>query len=414
MDPWFGWCGFSREATDGLAVDLVDITDSHSDDPRAVLPLGRNACGQGLTLSALAMLGIGVVAVNSALASVSQPGVWYARVDVRHGVFAALAVVVLLTAWRIPYRWLSRGRILPWAATIFLGVAIVLGVLVFVPGVGHEVGGKYRWVRIGPRAYSLGLQPSEFIKIFLILFLAAFLTRETINPRRGWVVLFCLALVGLCTGLVITQDFGTGLLIGSTALVTMFIAGVPWYYLVPLIPAAGGAGYLFVMSNPQKLARVMAMIDPWNSENPSSYQAQQSILSIFSGGWTGRGLGEGLRKLGFLPEDSTDFIFASFCEEWGFRGAVLVVGLLLLWLWYTRRATRHTTEPFGRALVASLGAMLALQAILHIGVNIVILPPTGVAMPFVSAGGTSLVLMAGATALMVSVTSRAWHDEGLE
>ena len=129
-------------------------------------------------------------------------------------------------------------------------------------------------------------------------------------------------------------------------------------------------------------------------------------MSILSGGWFGRGLGRGMNKLGFLPEDSTDFIFATFCEEWGFAGALLLMGLVLMWMWHARRAAVRAQDRFGQALAGSLGFLIAIKIVRHIAVDLVVAPPTGLSLPLVSAGGTARVIMAAAAALLISVTAR--------
>jgi len=384
----------------------MEETKARMPEKLQLVPLGQNTIGQGIILTGLALLGLGVVVVHTAVASVGTPGAWYARVDFRHTIFAAVAGLILLMMWRFNYKIFSKGHRIPWIALGILVVSICLGVLVFIPGIGHSVGGKFRWLRIGPRQYSIGLQPSEFIKFALVIFLAAFLSRPKCNVRSIWVFLVCCLAIGTSVLLVVTQDFGTAVLIALTSLIMLFIVGVPFYYLLPTIVLGGFVGHYFIISTPYRLNRILAMLDPWSKTNPSAFHAQQSILSILNGGWRGVGLGRGVRKLGFLPEDSTDFIFATFCEELGFRGALLLLGLLLLWVFLCRKAVVRTSDPFGKILAASLGILITLQALLHIGVNIVVLPPTGISMPFISAGGTSLILMAAATGIIVSVTSR--------
>lgn len=373
-----------------------------------MLPLNDNPAGRGVMLTAAGLLALGTVAVHSAVMNIGPSAAhWYSRVDMRHTAFAALALGVLLMLWRIDYRRLSAGRRVPWPALGLLMVAALLGGLVFVPGVGHAVGGKFRWIRIGPREYSIGLQPSELIKFALIVFLACWLTRRGAKVRNVWTFLLAGGITAACMALVITQDFGMAVLIGLSGGVLMFLAGVPWYYLAGAAAAAGGAFYLIILKTPFRVQRILAMLNPWDTTNDATYQIRQSLTAIYSGGWTGCGLGRGVRKLGFLPEDSTDFLFASFCEEWGFRGAVLLAALLLIWLWHCRRIAARAGNETGRVLAAGLGIMIALQAVMHIAVNLNVLPPTGIALPFLSAGGTSLVITAAATALIVSVSSRS-------
>lgn len=375
------------------------------DEPRLVL--GGTPAGQGLILTTLALIGLGAVVVYSSLASVEPGGAWYARVSVRHGLFAAAAAAVVLFAWRVPWRWLAAGRRVPVPALVILLASLVLGAMVFVPGIGYQAGGKFRWIRLGPRQYSIGLQPSELIKFAVTIFLALWLTRPGRSPRKfGAIAVAVLAILGP-VALIVTQDFGTAVLICLAGAVTMFLAGVPWYVLAGAIPPAAAAGWYFIVMAPYRMHRIAALLDPWNSTSPAAYHAQQSLLSILAGRWHGVGLGMGVRKMGYLPEDSTDFVFASFCEEWGFRGTVLLLCLLAAWLWNCRRVVRQVRDPRGRVLAAGLGSLVVLQAVLHIGVNLVVLPPTGMAMPFLSAGGTGLVLMAAATAMIVSIAA---HD----
>jgi len=372
--------------------------------------LQDNPCGKGLILTTLALLTLGVVMVHSAVASVAEPGPWYARVDIRHTAFAIVAAGVLAVLWRFDYRRLADGEKFPRVAGLFLGLGLICGVLVFVPGVGFAKGGYYRWIRIGPAQYSIGFQPSELIKLALVVFLAAWLSRESVNPRSfKKAFLPAMGLIGLCAALVVTQDFGTAMIIGVSAAVTLILAGVPWYYLASFIPVVAGGFYAFVVQSPHRWARITAMLDPWSLDNPSAYQARQSLLAILTGGWTGKGVGRGTLKLGFLPEDSTDFIFSVFCEEWGFVGAMMLMGLVLVWIFLARRAARQASDRFAAVLAGSLGFLIAFQAVMHIAVDVVVLPPTGMSMPFISAGGTSLLLMSAATAMIVSVT--AHRDE---
>ena len=382
----------------------------------AHLSLEDNSTGRGLGLVTLSLLALGVVVVHSAAASLGQPGPWYARVDIRHMVFAATAAGVVLLAWRVDYRLLARGEKFPVVAAVVLGVGIVCCLLVFVPGLGRAVGGKHRWIRIGPGGFGIGFQPSELLKIALVVFLSAWLSREIVNVRSfRRTFLPAVAIIGVCAGLVVKQDFGTAVILAGSACVTLLLAGVPWYYLATLTAPAAAAGYWFVVRDPHRWGRIGAMVSPWSSANPSAYQSGQSLLAIATGGWSGKGLGYGTRKLGFLPEDTTDFVFSILCEEMGLVGAIALIGLIVVWIWHARRAVRTAGDGFGRLLTGSLAFLIAVQAAMHIAVGQVLLPPTGVSLPFISAGGTALLCMAGATAMMISVTAhRPERVESLE
>ncbi len=369
--------------------------------------LRSRATSRGLLLTTFGLLALGIVMVNSTIASVTEPPRWYARMDVRHAMFAGLALLVLVVGCRFNYRWLGPGRKFPVLATVVLGVAVICGVLVFVPGVGRAVGGYHRWLRFGPPKFQIGFQPSELIKVCLVVFLAAYLSRKTLNVRSFTRAFLPAVLVTVaCLAMIITEDFGTGVLIALSAGVTMLLAGVPWYYLMTLAAPAATGCYFFIVRSGFRLSRIEAMFDPWSRTNPSAYQPRQSLIAIISGGWFGKGPGRGILKFGFLPEDSTDFIFAAFCEEWGFMGAMLLMALVAVWIWFARRSAVHAEDKFGRILAGSLGFVIALQAVMHIAVNLGKMPPTGIALPFVSAGGTSLVILAGAAALIISVALR--------
>ncbi len=375
-------------------------------------PLSKNYLAQALMLTTLSMIALGVVLVTSAAAGLGSSGQWYERVEVRHAIFAAIAVMVLMTLWRVDYHLLTRRGRLPLVATLMLVASLVCGALVFVPGIGRSVGGNRRWITLFSGSFTLGFQPSELIKFTLLIFLAAWLGQRS-DKIRSFTRTFipAMAVIALALGLIVTEDFGTAAIIGLSAAVVLFLAGVPWYYLATLAPPAGVGFYFFVYEVPHRWERITAMLNPWVQSNPGSYQPRQSLIAILSGGFYGRGLGQGLQKYGFLPEDTTDFIFAMMCEEWGFMGAVLLMGLFLLWMYLVCRAASEASDRFGRVMAASLGFVIALQAVLHIAVDQVVLPPTGVSLPFISAGGTALVTCAAATAMIVSVTAHKTNPE---
>ncbi len=369
------------------------------------LPLARNASGRALVLTTLALLALGVVMVHSAVASVTMEGNYLSRVDVKHSIFAVLAAGLVILGWRMPYRWfLARRRVLLSASAILLAISLLLAVAVLFWG--HAVGGKRRWLRIYLGFYTLSIQPSELVKLWLTVFLVAWLGSGT-TDRRSFTRTFlpAAALLGGSCLLVAMQDFGTAAIIAMVAGVTMLLAGIPWYYMITLLAPAAGGFYALVVCDESRWGRILAVTDPWTSTSPSAYQPRQSLVAILTGGWFGKGIGNGVQKLGYLPEDSTDFIFSVFCEEWGFAGAVLLMGLVMLWIYLARKAAVRAPNRAGALLAGALGFMIALQAVLHIAVDIVAMPPTGMSLPFISAGGTALMTYAFAAALIVSVSS---------
>ncbi|MCP4375243.1 MAG: FtsW/RodA/SpoVE family cell cycle protein [bacterium] len=373
------------------------------------LPLAANVSGSGLIVVTLAMLAIGVVAVHSALAGVlPSTSQWHARSDMRHMLFAITAALIMCFGWHFRYRWLGgKSSNWPVTATVVLLVAIILAALVYVPGLGYERHGKLRWLKLGPAPFGV-FQPSELLKIALLIFLAAWFSRERTQAcdfRRGFLPV--VVVTAICLGLVVTQDLGTAVIMAVAVWLTMFIAGVRWYALTGLI-LAGAAGFCyFVSTSAGRMQRISAMINPWCLSNPSAYQPRQSLLAILTGGWFGKGLGRGIVKQQYLPERSTDFIFASFSEEWGFVGAVLLMGLVIMWIWFARKSAANASDRFGSILAGALGAMIAIQMVLHIAVDTVAIPPTGMSFPFISVGGTALLVTAAAASLIVSVSASA-------
>lgn len=385
------------------------------------LPLRENATGQALLLTSLAMMVLGVVMVHSAMAVLHPRGAWYSRTEIRHTIFAGAALLVLLGLWPINYRvlaWRLPGKgffsQFPVIPTLALLAAMAFGALVFSSAAGREVGGRARWVQVGASELGAGFQPSELIKYSLLIFLAAWLSHERTNVRSFFrTFLPALLLVGVSMGLVVSQNLSTAVVIGIGAGASLLLAGVPWYYLMGVAAVGGAGAYGFLVTSEMRMQRIQAFLNPWVIGDATTHQPRQSLLAILTGGVYGKGLGHGIIKLGFLPEGETDFIFSVFCEEAGLIGAAMLVGLLLLWIFLARRAAVRSGDSFGRLLAGSIGFVIGLQAVLHIAVDTVAAPPTGVSLPFISAGGTALIATAAATALIISVTSRRGVEEGL-
>jgi len=379
------------------------------DDKFVTLPLSENSSGSGLIVVTLAMLAVGVVAVYSALAGVlPNTSSWHARSDMRHALFAVVAAIIMCFGWHFRYRWLG-GKPSNWpvAAIAVLLVAMTLAALVYVPGLGYVRNHKLRWLKLGPPPFGI-FQPSELLKIALLIFLAAWFSRERTQARsffKGF--LPAIVITAICLALVVTEDLGTAVIMAVAVWLTMFIAGVRWYALTGLLVTGAGGLWYFVVTDPRRLERITAMMNPWCLDNPSAYQPRQSLLAILTGGWFGKGLGRGIVKQQYLPERSTDFIFASFSEEWGFVGAILLMGLVMMWIWFARKSATNASDRFGFILAGALGTMIAIQMVLHIAVDTVAAPPTGMSFPFVSVGGTALLVTAGAASLIVSVSAGA-------
>jgi len=373
----------------------------------SVLPLTwkHNPAGLGLLIATASLLAVGVIMVHSVFSSLAPPrGDLLDRPEIKHTLYAVAALAVLCVGWRlVDYRRLG-GRWGLVALGLLLAAALALAAAVYVPGVGHGVGNppRMRWIRIG----SFQFQPSELVLLTMVTFLSAWLSREGTDLRlRKGAFWLALGVVGLCAGAVVKEDFGTAMLIGIAGVVTMFLAGATPLALLSFAVLAVVGFELFVSGDPRRVARLDAVSNPWDPNNPACYQVQQSLLAVMTGGWFGKGVGRGMLKRGFLPESSTDFVFSAFCEEWGLAGGLLLIAMLVAWMWLARRAAAGADRPFGRVLAAALGFTIALQAVLHLAVDLVAVPPKGVGMPFVSLGGTRLIVMAAAVAMIISVTA---------
>ncbi len=367
------------------------------------VPLRENLPGQGLMLVTSALMGVGVVWAFSTAAGRSAPSEWFRRTDARQSMFAVAGFALIALFWWIDYRWLARrafvgGRVLKWLFSLAAGLLLVgVGLSVLVLVLGRRIHGSIRWLPLGP----INIQPSEVVKLALMVFLAAFLTWMGPRVRRFWMcfVPACL-LVGVGCGLIITQDFGTAAIVGTAAFALIFMAGARCWHFLLVLPAAAGAFYRFVYRVPYRWRRIVE----------AAYQSEQSELAIGTGA-DPSGIGGGAAKYGYLPEAQSDFIFSVICEEAGIMGAILVVTLLIGWLYLTWRIARQAPDRFGALLAGGLGALVGLQAVLHIAVGVRWAPPTGVPLPFVSYGGTSLITAAAATLLIVSVSARRRNSE---
>jgi len=336
--------------------------------------------------------------------SSTRPGTWrWTPIGVRHSLYAITALATFFAVGRVRYgRFAGHDQPLFRSPVVWaIGIAGVLCVAVLVPGIGTSVNGARRWLRFG----SVQLQPSELAKWATVIFLAWWLNRPSVDVRRFFRgFLPTLAPVAAICLLVVIQDFGTAVLIALCA-VTMLLAGRVklWHVLVILLPAVL-VGSWFVTHKAYRMRRIMAFRDPYASPQGEGYHMIQSLLSFSSGGLGGRGLGNGIQKLGYLPEDTTDFIFAVICEELGLFGAMLTVVLYLGILYVAWQIVRQKRDDFGRLLAFGIGSMLGLQAAINIAVATVSVPTKGLSLPLISAGGTGLVITCGALGLLYSVT----------
>ncbi len=311
----------------------------------------------------------------------------------------AFGVVVglgaLLLALRVPY-WHWKG-----VAKFGVALSAFLLLAVLVPHVGISIGGARRWLGHG----AVNFQPSELAKLMLVLYLAratAVGTKLMRDFKTG--VLPPLLVIGMLAALIAKEpDMGTAIVLAGTGLVMLSMAGARAKHMTALVGGALALGALYAVSKPYRLHRLSAFLNPKADQYHTGYQVWHALIALGSGGVTGFGLGEGREKL-YLPMANTDFIFPVIAEEWGLIGTLALVVVFLLIAWRGFTIAYHTKNSFGTLLAAGLTTMISLQALLNISVATASLPNTGVPLPFISYGGSSLVLMMTCIGLLLNVS----------
>ena len=348
----------------------------------------------GVVTTVFTMLGLVMVLSATSISQFHQGNSPW-RLFNRQLLWAVLGVVGLWFAMRIPTR---RWRRLTLPA---LAVCSSLMVLPFVPGIGDSVNGANAWVAIGP----LNFQPSEFLKLAVLLAAADLLTRrkdQMHDPMTTmWVLLIGLVGSGLC---LLQGDLGSAIVLAAIVLAAAFIAGAP----LPLMTAAGGMGAVgalaFVASSPRRQARFTAFMDIAAHKDHLSYQTYQAMIAIAQGGPTGSGIGRGDNKLGeFLPLAHSDFIFAVVAEELGMIGVIAVLGGFMVLAYAGVQVALATQDHFHRLLAGGIVCWFVVQTIINVGGVTGLLPVTGLTLPFFSAGGSSLFITLTATGLLLNV-----------
>jgi cell division protein FtsW len=285
-----------------------------------------------------------------------------------------------------------------------LGMLTSIGLLILVLFTGKVIGGSQRWLGIG----MFRVQPSEIIKLAMIIYMARYLStkQERLDSFMKGLGPPLLVL-GLICGLILLQpDLGTAVTIGGTVMVMFVAAGVSYKYLATL-GCAGCLGLVYLIySAPYRKERFLAFLDPWSDPLDSGFHIIQSLYALGSGGLFGVGIGQSRQKFFYLPEPGTDFIFAIIGEELGFVGALVIVLLFFLFAWRGLRIALEVPDLFGSLLAVGITTMITLQAIINIGVVTGSMPVTGITLPFISYGGSSLVIMLSGVGILLNVSKQ--------
>ena len=342
----------------------------------------------------LCLIGLVMVGSASSVISISTYGTPWA-ILIREVMWMAIGAVALWSAVRLDYRKLRRF------SPLLLLVTFGLLFVVLVPGLGVHAMGSSRWVGFG----QFRLQPSELMKLALTVFAADFITRrldEDAADRR--IIGPLLIVTGFACVLIMAQpDMGTAMVLGFIALALLFVSGVRLGPVMKVMAALAGLALIVAVASPYRRARLLSFVDPSAHSSGSGYQVMQSLIGLGSGHLVGAGLGGGQAQWGFLPNAHTDFIFSVIGEQLGILGALAVLGLLCGFMWFGIRAAVQSPDRFGALLSLGLVAWVGAETLINVGAVVGVLPVTGIPLPFISFGGSSLVITMAAAGILINV-----------
>ncbi len=350
--------------------------------------------GTFLSILILGLIMVGSTSISIAEKNIGQPFyyLWRQLTFAGIGLFAALIVS------KIPLRiWQQLGPAL-------VIISILLLLLVFVPGLGKTANHSTRWISLG----SIHIQSSEFVKLFMILYLAGYLVRHS-NAVRTKVSAFLrpfVLLTILMFLLLLEPDFGAAAVLICTAVAMMWLGGVKVGQFLLMIVFVSAAAVLLIIMSDYRMNRFTGFLDPWGDPFNSGFQLTQALIAFGRGEWMGVGLGASVQKLFYLPEAHTDFLFAVLAEELGLFGVIAVIVLFTILVYRILkigRAAETRERPFAGYVAYGIGIWIALQAFINIGVNMGVLPTKGLTLPFMSYGGSSMVAMSIAIGLLVRI-----------
>jgi cell division protein FtsW len=361
-----------------------------------------NQIDRTFLLAVLGMTLFGIVMLTSASGPIAYERFGDSYYFVKHQLFSGVipGLVAMLVLMRVPYQWYKR------IAVPLLMASIVLLSLVFIPGIGTDFGTfANSWIVIG----GFSFQPAEVVKVAFVIYLAAWMEsrREALKDVRAGLLPF-LVLLGVVTILMLLQpDLGTLSIIAAVAFVMYFIAGGPVTHLAGLGALCLGAFVVAVKTSPYRAARFMTFLHPELDPQGIGYQINQALLAVGSGGLFGRGYGHSLQKFQYLPEVVGDSIFAVTAEELGFVFTTFCVVAFCAFLLRGLHIAQHVPDAFGRYVVVGIMAWIGIQAFVNMGAIIGLLPLTGVPLPFLSYGGTALVVSLGAMGIVLNISRSA-------
>lgn len=348
-----------------------------------------------ISIITLILIGCGLISIYSTTAIFAEESTGNAFFFFqRQLLWVVVGFIALFVAMRIKYDFLKK------ISKPLLALGVFLLILVLFPQFGREAGGARRWLLLG----GFSFQPIEIVKLFLVVYLAAYLAEKQkyLGKLRGFIPPgLVIMLIG---GLVMLQpDLGTVILLIMTSFIMLFIGGVKISYLAGTAILCIPILYFLVFEVAFRRRRMLVFLDPWSDPSGAGYQIIQSLLALGSGGLWGVGLGESQQKLFFLPASHTDFIFSIIGEEVGLIGTGAITVLFILFIWVGIKIAWGAPDLFGYLLSIGITMIVGLQAAINIGVATGVLPTTGISLPFISFGGSSLVFAMAGTGLLLNV-----------
>lgn len=355
---------------------------------------------RNLIIVVLALISIGVVMIYSSSAIYAHKylddSLYFLK---RHIFYLAIGMILTSFVMAIDYRILQKY------SKPLIVVSVLLLVLVLIPHVGKEVSGAKRWFKFA----GFSFQPSEFAQLCVILYAADFLTRRKSQQKKKFLDFLPLMMVlGFIVLLILVQpDLGTSFSLTFAIMIMIYYAGMNLKYLLGIFLAALPALSWIIFSTPYRRARILAFLNPWEDPQGTGFQIIQSQIALGSGGIFGTGLGQSKQKLFYLPAAHTDFIFAIIGEELGIIGSLLLVGLFIFFIWQVSKVINNCKDHFGKFLAVGLLAIIMIKAVINMAVSCGLMPTKGLPLPFISYGGTSLVMDLLAIGLILNISVRS-------
>jgi cell division protein FtsW len=378
-----------------------------------MMGMGRQAVRQGATanrvprldyvllLAAIALASLGLVMVASASITLADRDLgqpfYYAM---RQAIYIGIGVLLAFPAYRV------RLALLEQSGLLLLIAALVLLLAVLIPGIGREVNGSMRWINTG----LFNLQVSEPAKLMILIYLAGYLARhgEELRVRLAGFLKPLAILVLAALLLLMEPDFGATVVLMATAMGMIYLAGVRLWHFSGMLGVAGVSLAGLAVSSPYRMERLTTFLNPWADPFDSGFQLTQSLIAIGRGELSGVGLGSSIQKLFYLPEAHTDFVFAVLAEELGLLGVLVVIALYAVVVWRAFAIALQAEKSgnvFAAALAYGIGIWIGLQSFINMGVNMGLLPTKGLTLPLMSYGGSSMVVMCVAIALLLRIDS---------